>query len=115
MKARVKATNTIHDVMSIDLLTSGLGEPVQDITTFSPEDIELTEQDTVPCDLWERRRYELARDLLPSFAIAVNAYNTATGGAVINFLLSKEEAAQKAVEYADALINELKKQDNDKG
>jgi hypothetical protein len=46
---------------------------------------------------WERRRYEIARSVLPDFRDGSNVW------------LSAEEAAKCAVHYADALIAELKK------
>lgn len=46
---------------------------------------------------WERRRYEIAKSVLPDFKDGLNVW------------LSAEEAAKCAVHYADALISELKK------
>lgn len=46
---------------------------------------------------WEKRRYEIAKSVLPDFKDGSNV------------LLSAEEAAKCAVHYADALISELKK------
>lgn len=49
---------------------------------------------------WEQRRYETAKELLAAFMS--NSCSNVFGG-------SKESQAKDAVEYADALINELKK------
>lgn len=46
---------------------------------------------------WEKRRYEIAKSVLPDFRDGSNVW------------LSAEEAAKCAVRYADALISELKK------
>ncbi len=46
---------------------------------------------------WEKRRYEIAKSVLPDFKDGSNVW------------LSAEEAAKCAVHYADALISELKK------
>lgn len=49
---------------------------------------------------WEQRRYETAKDVLAAF-MSNSCSNVFVG--------SKENQAKDAVEYADALINELKK------
>lgn len=46
---------------------------------------------------WEKRRYEIAKSVLPDFRDGSNVW------------LSAEDAAKCAVKYADALIAELKK------
>lgn len=46
---------------------------------------------------WEKRRYEIAKSVLPKFRDGSNVW------------LSAEESAKCAVRYADALIAELKK------
>lgn len=51
---------------------------------------------------WEQRRYEIAKQMLP----AIYAYDKPQDG---EDYLTIQEAANEAVRYADALINELKK------
>ena len=56
---------------------------------------------------WEQRRYEIAKDMLPVIYVDDKPREGED-------YFTLQEAAHEAVRYADALINELKKgQDND--
>lgn len=66
--------------------------------------IEIVEQPEEPeqqedHDLWEQRRYEIAKEMLPVTSIRLDAYDAR---------ISKNEAVRDAVAYADALIEKLK-------
>ena len=54
---------------------------------------------------WEQRRYEIAKDFLPNAAIAVNAEQKEW----MNGMSYPKASAILAINYADALIEELKK------
>lgn len=50
---------------------------------------------------WEQRRYEIAKDMLPVVSVSVDSYWDR---------ITQKEAATEVVSYADALIEELKKE-----
>lgn len=56
---------------------------------------------------WEQRRYEIAKEYLPNAAIAVNAEQKEW----MNGMSYQKASAIVAVWYADALIEELKKEE----
>lgn len=58
----------------------------------------MTKQETID---WEQRRYEIAKEALPLI----------TGDTVIDYL-DVVEVAKEAVRLSDALIEELKKENN---
>ena len=62
--------------------------------------VQLETTDRRPIVNWEQRRYEIAKDVLAAFTSNSNSDV---------FAYSKEKQAEDAVEYADALIEELKK------
>lgn len=117
MKAKLKKTGEIiniaeYDVVKLDKCDS-YGNPIE----VRYEDVEQFYDDKgVPLGMpivfpsaieskfnidWEQRRYETAKDLLAAFMS--NSCSNVFGG-------SKEYQAKDAVEYADALIKELKKE-----
>lgn len=99
MKAKVRGTGEIIDV-----------KPRGTSTTIHMSCSEFVSRDgrvfpSVYLDIisdidWEQRRYEIAKDMLAAFMS--NSNSNAFGG-------SKGNQARDAVEYADALIDELKK------
>ena len=84
-----------------DSLVCGVrnGEEVE----FCISDIELVNEQ-MEID-WEQRRYEIAREMLSSSAISVNASQKEW----MNGKTWQEASAILAVMYADALVEELKK------
>lgn len=95
MKARIRKTNEIIDVEIIN-------PAYRDKDGVLYNDAQI---DIMPNDLWEERHWEAAKACL--VGIIANAR--------FNINLDIGDKAEQAVNYADALINELKKQDNDKG
>lgn len=59
---------------------------------------------------WEQRRYEIAKDMLPNAAIAVNAEQNEW----MNGMTYQKASAILAIRYADALIEELRRKPNEK-
>ena len=59
---------------------------------------------------WEQRRYEIAKELLPNAAIAVNAEQNEW----MNGMTYPKASAILAIRYADALIEELRRKPNEK-
>lgn len=110
MRARDKRTGEIVEIErygsdgSYTVFRNSEGElmnlPVSFYDNF--EEIEETE---VPID-WERRRYEIAKEFLPNAAIAVNADPKVW----MNGMSYPKASAILAIQYADALIAELKKE-----
>lgn len=113
MKARIKNTNEIIDVFcGSDGRFYTDHETVYDhnelqfdrgINPINAKELVITTEDTTPCDLWEERRYEIAKEISTSIFLY---YRQKSGS-----LYTDKEIAQKAVEYADTLIDELKKQE----
>ena len=64
-------------------------------------EIAKTRARLIPEILWEKRRYEIAKDMLAAF-LSNSCSNVYAG--------TKENQAKDAVEYADALIAELRKE-----
>lgn len=62
------------------------------------KEIEIQRIRLIPELLWEKRRYEIAKELLP--------------GRIASACGNAHRAAQEAVEYADLLIAELKKEES---
>lgn len=71
-------------------------------TYASPLNMEIFEYDTVD---WSSFRREAAKDILPAM---INWRRVNEAGA--NILISKEEAAKLAIEYADELIKQFKQE-----
>ena len=65
-------------------------------------EIAKTRARLIPEVLWEKRRYEIAKDMLAAFLS--NSCSNVYAGSI-------ENQAKSAVEYADALITELRKND----
>lgn len=109
MKARVKSTGEIVDVaMSFDpQLQDFIYEESSNTSssrTFGAYDLEsIPEPPTKEID-WEQRRYELAKEVLPRL---IDRIKPGPSAAAVKFSCS--DAAKTAIDYADALIEELKK------
>jgi hypothetical protein len=102
MKARIKATGEVFDVVDI-LLRSGNGGA----DVFCIEDVEIINEsqtaELFPAGPdWEARRFEAAIAAMQGLCVNVGRNGFSNS--------SKEELVECAVEYADSLITELKKQ-----
>lgn len=79
------------------------------VRTFCDKEIEIISTDNEESINWEQRRYEIAKEAMgafiasPSYQFFVNNNYYEAQHTAPNFV------AKDAVEYADALINELKK------
>jgi hypothetical protein len=114
MKAKIIKTGEIINIaeyakIELDVCDS-YGNPIQ----LKPDDIELipdVKEDNLPKIDWEQRRYEIAREILPS--IAENILNILqSGGSLGQEVAGKTVAEISAIDtlrYTDALIEELKK------
>lgn len=93
MKAKIKGTGRLVDIK--DLYDDGTAL-IADGGYIKVSQLDFLDEDID----WEQRRYEIAKDLLAAFMS--NSHSNVFGG-------SRESQAKDAVEYADALIVELKK------
>lgn len=116
MKAKLKKTGEIiniakYDMVKLDKCDSygcNIEVPYEEVEQFYddkgvPLGMPIIFPSVIESDFsidWEKRRYEVAKDLLAAFMS--NSCSNVFGG-------SKESQAKDAVEYADALIAELKK------
>lgn len=115
MKAKIIKTGEIINIaeyakIELDVCDS-YGNPI----SVRPEDVELipdVKEDNCPNIDWEQRRYEIAREILPS--IAENILNILqSGGSLGEEVAGKTVAEISAIDtlrYTDALIEELKKE-----
>ena len=109
MKARIKKTGEIVEIVSYGndgsytMFRNGDGELMKSSSNFYTDFEEIIETDTT-ID-WERRRYEIAKEFLPTAAMAVNAEQKDW----MNGMTYQKASAIVAIRYADALIEELKK------
>lgn len=100
MKARVKTTGEIGDVLCWDdvgktklsILLKG------NVCTIPYQNIEIIQLESNIN--WEQRRYEIAKSMMAAF-LSNSCSNV--------YMNTYENQAQEAVKYADALIEELKK------
>lgn len=101
MKARIKATGEIIDV------EYEKHHPCADIISYKEKNGAIYYSEELDFDFsmidWEKRRYEIAKDILASSHIAqqIGAYS-----------YIEEEEVKDAVRMADLLIKELKKKNN---
>lgn len=99
MKARIKETGEIVKVEN--LYDDGTAEIVLggSVGYMKVSMLDFFDNDSNEID-WEQRRYEIAKGVLASFMS--NSNSNVYGG-------SSESQAKYAIEYADALIEQLKK------
>lgn len=104
MKARIRKTGEIIDFLgsSIEYGTCTWIDSKGDFNQGPSPGIEILEAGK-PID-WEQRRYEIARSMMAAFMS--NSCSNVYGETV-------EQQAKDAVKYADALIEELKRQENE--
>lgn len=125
-KIKLKTTNNIIDVLEhcrINIVrhdsygnswTTSLNINLNDIDTIYDNKNEkiLFNKNSISKDNidWEQRRYEIAKEVLP-FIMKDKYYNKFTDR-YVNY--TKEEVAKIAITYSDALIEELKKTNDEK-
>ena len=114
MKAKIKKTGEIINIAEYAQIAlekcDSYGNPI----SVRPEDVELipdVKEDNFPKIDWEQRRYEIAREMLPS--IAKDFRNLVRSGNSLGEDIERgtlqEYCTYFVVKYADALIKELKR------
>ena len=112
MKARDKKTREIVDIErysadgSYTVFRNSDGELMNLPVSFY-DNYEVIEETENIID-WEQRRYEIAKEMLSPSAISVNA----SPKEWMNGMSYQKASALLAINYADALIEELKKKKN---
>jgi len=116
MKARDKKTNEIVEIIrfggdgSYTVIRNSNGELMRLPVSYYDNYEEIIEaEDTID---WEKRRYEVAREMLPYAAAAESSRSILTLSREFGNAKGKtfaEVCASSAVSFADALIAELKK------
>ena len=103
MKAKIKATEEIRDICEIGLYSNGDG-----IDYFEENEIEIIpNQPEVPVIDWEQRRYEIAKEVMNGFVVAI--FGSEGGIATISKYDNPEEViAKMAIGVTDELIHQLK-------
>lgn len=109
MKARIKKTGEIVEVIKYSKHNHCIeyGNSFGEYDTKSLDDVDLILDE--PTIDWEQRRYEIAKDVMaafisaPSYLFCVNNNYYETSHSL------PRSVAEDAVEYAEALIEELKK------
>lgn len=96
MKARIKATNEIVDVYFDNFygLWAVKGNPDEKYASCG---LELLEEKDID---WEERRYEIAKQMLP----VTSNFTELMYDGVSQRRISREDATQYAIKYADTLI-----------
>ena len=109
MKAKDKRTGEIVEIVrygndgSYTVFRNSEGKLMNLPVSFFDNYEEIVEADkTID---WEQRRYEIARNILPTAAISVNASTQEW----MNGMTYTQASAALSLKYADALIEELKK------
>ena len=102
MKAKIKQTGEIVAVEPLFYAKIGSVEPM-----MHKNDIELLESNTDIGD--EQRRYEIAKAMLPVIYLDDGQAERADDSDVGFEYKSDRHCAKEAVDFADALIEELKK------
>lgn len=110
MKAIYKKTGEVVEIEcygndgSYTVFRNSKGELINLPISFFDNFEEIVESAKID---WEQRRYEIAKEILPNAAIAVNAEQKEW----MNGMNYQKASAILAINYADALIAELKKKE----
>ncbi|WP_373804337.1 hypothetical protein [Bacteroides heparinolyticus] len=112
MKAKIKKTGEIVEVINYSkhnhCIEYGGDNAFGEYETKSLDDVELILDEQVGID-WEQRRYEIAKEVMAAF-IAGPSYQFCVNNNYYEASLARPWAvAEDAVDYAEALIEELKK------
>lgn len=107
MKVRIKETGEIINIaeyarVALDKCDS-YGDPIE----MYFEDVEILQEKSDDID-WEARRYEIAKEMMPLF----EGKGFSCGNCTVPYRI--EDLVKKSVFYADALIAELKKNQQNK-
>lgn len=104
MKAKIKATGEIVEIVSYGVYGSYTNY-VDKTGKFCQTTLNYyTDFEQIDCIDWEKRKYKIAMGMLPMVSQLCDV--NSNGGLSVR---TPERAAECAVSYADALINELKK------
>lgn len=112
MKARVKSTGETINVVQCfnpaaqhanDVTFQEYNNGLAGYRVFKLHELEFISEPKKEID-WEQRRYELAKEVLPRL---IDRIKPGPSAAAVKFSCS--DAAKTAIDYADALIEELKK------
>ena len=110
MKARIKKTGEIVNLASYATITldqhDSWGNPIE----MKPEEVELLNEETAKSELYKQWGYE---SLLQDYWMEVRerAAIAAMQGLLVNRIGSAKQYAEVAVEFADALIKQLRKEE----
>lgn len=103
MKAKIKSTGEVIEVSRIENIITKRGVERQYVDnnrswcTYGQSELEFIKEEPHKNIDWEQRRYEIAKNALPAIMNKASVHFT------------KEDIIQCVVDFADALIEELKK------
>lgn len=104
MKARIRKTGEVVNIAEYARVTldkcDSYGTPIE----LGFDEVEILQERSDDID-WEKRRYEIAKEMMPLMCQCFKHFAESDAGE----RFSKEDCAYHAVKYADALIAELKK------
>lgn len=109
MKAKIKATGEIKELnLAVFSGTQVVSYRDSNGIYYNTHEIEIIpDQPEAPIIDWEQRRYEIAKEAMNGFIMAI--FGSEGGIAIISKYDNPEEAiAKMAIEVADELINQLK-------
>lgn len=109
MKAKIKKTGEIVEVIKYSKYNHCIeyGNSFGEYDTKSLDDVDLIIDE--PAIDWEQRRYEIAKEAMGAF-ISSPSYQLCMNNNYYDAMHSRPwSVAEIAVEYADALIEELKR------
>lgn len=113
MKARIKKTGELVNLAPYAKITlescDSYGDPIE----LSPEEVELVQETSDSRIDWEQRRYEIARTILP-YCAETTRIILMGGHSIGDQFKGKsipEAVSEQAAQYADALIEILKRQE----
>lgn len=117
MKARIKKTGEIIEVLGISK-EYGTAQYVDSTGTlrirgFNDNEIEIIKESEVASINWEQRRYELAKEAMGAFIASPSYQFYVNNNYYEASIATAEYIAKDAINYADALIAELRKPNPD--
>lgn len=114
MKARIKKTGELVNLASYAKITLEACDSYGDPIELSPEEVELVQETGDGGIDWEQRRYEIARTILP-YCAETTRIILMGGHSIGDQFKGKsipEAVSEQAAQYADALIEILKRQES---
>ena len=109
MKAKIKVTGEIKELsLAVFSGTQVVSYRDSNGVYYNTYEVEIIpDQPEVPIIDWEQRRYEIAKEAMNGFIMAI--FGSEDGVAAISLKDSPcEHIAKMAIAYADELINQLK-------